>query len=233
MTQEWWDVHYVSMLRDRGIDTDPRVSGDASRGEVFGTDLNDEAQVEASFCYAQSTIQSLQAQSPRTLEVLVLGCGLSPLVFALADRGNWSVTCLEISSGLIKHLQIAAELLPRAPSFKLGDVTKVGNDTGLLGRADLVIDENVLDGMVGTASKQKGVNMQMAAINGISRLLHPGGVLLTLSFLPLDGDPGAAAIFDQWRRAPELEVWRKMTNQTCSLPDLLLTAAIWERARTF
>merc|ERR1712217_309133 len=167
----------------------------------------------------------MDGQRVRSLNVLVLGCGLSPLVFALADKGKWTVRCVELSSKLVEHLQVAASTVPRPPAFEVGDVTTAAaeavsddsdNNDGIYtnsdngegrvpgsplsrrgGGADLVIDENVLDGMGCTFPIEAGVEQQRRALVGIARLLRPGGALLTLSFLPLDRSPHLH-LFEGW-----------------------------------
>merc|ERR1711974_497293 len=111
------------------------------------------------------------------------------------------IRCLEISHSLVGTLRSAAIGLPRPPEFAVGDITALwragtGRDwpiesveggLGFLPESfDLVIDENVLDGMGCTFPPEPGRLQQQRALGGIWRLLRPKGSLLTLSFLPLD-----------------------------------------------
>merc|ERR1719265_532586 len=123
MTQVWWDLHYGTMLSERWITGDPRMPGDSVAGELFGTDLNDRDHFDAAVFHSEETLRSWVAErsSSALPNILVLGCGMSPLVFALADRNLTSqVRCLEISPELVAALERAAESVPRPPTFVVG-----------------------------------------------------------------------------------------------------------------
>lgn len=221
MTQAWWDIHYAEMLSQRAITGDPRVPGDSAAGEVFGTDLNDREHFEAALFHSEAVLRSWVAdtRSDTPPDVLVLGCGMSPLVFALADQNrSLRVRCLEISPELVVALEAAAARVPRPPGFVVADVTAISrrrrrgsklNQTRPVQpmSVDIVIDENVLDGMGCTFPPSRGRRQQKRALEGVWWLLKPSGRLLTLSFLPPHADV--------------MSPWRKLEDTTWMLPARL------------
>ncbi|CAK8986525.1 unnamed protein product [Durusdinium trenchii] len=98
-------------------------------------------------------------------KVLVLGCGLSPLVFTLADRLPFVKTgCMELSPTLLESLEAMAWSLPRRPQFFVqADITDLrrrrGRDHQVLspGSFDVLVDENVLDGLACRFPAQRGL----------------------------------------------------------------------------
>ena len=66
---------------------------------------------------------------------------------------------------------------------------------------DLVVDENVIDGMACLFPPSAGLAMQRLALDGISWLLRPGGRLLTLSFTAFERPPYSTALAG-WSRLP-------------------------------
>lgn len=130
MTEAWWDLHYRDIFVEYNLSGDPRAPG------TMGGDLTDQGHFDATLECVQSLLASLPgggtrggeetcgpAKGPkrRRPKVLVLGCGLSPLVFVLADKGGLDVICLDISKGLINQLEVAGWQLPRSPRFVVGD----------------------------------------------------------------------------------------------------------------
>lgn len=239
MSQEWWDLHYTVMLRQKNITGDPRQSGDASRGEIFGQDLNDHAHFEAALALSKAVLlqvatDGVAGAARRQLEVLVVGCGLSPLVFALADQGErnlWSVRCLEISPELVEHLRGAALRVPRPPTFEVADIA--ASAEGFVQTADVVIDENVLDGMGCTFPPEAGLEQQRLALAGMARRVRRGsGRLLTLSFLPLDREP-FREVFAAWRKLAiqvPADLARAAGERLLDESPAELTAELWAHA---
>jgi len=222
MTQEWWDLHYSEMFRQDFVFTqDPRDPSELHEG-----DLTDARHFETAVSCSEDLLRALgqnastandcavsdicEAPRARDPHVLVLGCGLSPLVFALADRSLGNVSCLEISSELVSKLRQRASGLPRPPTFVVGDIARFAEDFSQSSAEalseplpvrsyDVVIDENVLEGMGCVLDQQEGFRAQQRALLGISKLLRPGARLLTLSYLPLDMPPHREALRD-WSR---------------------------------
>lgn len=237
MTQEWWDLHYSEMLRGQNITGDPRVPGDV--GDLFGQDLNDRAHFEAALALSEAALRQVATVAGggrRPLEVLVVGCGLSPLVFALADHGPerlWTVRCLEISTELVEHLRGAAVRVPNPPLFEVGDITVtaeaaegLGTATGASLAADVIIDENVLDGMGCTFPPEMGLEQQQRALAGMARRLrHPEGRLLTLSFLPMERPPFLENFRDWQKLHLGVANATSLENLADGLP--MLTAELW------
>eukprot|EP00929_Paragymnodinium_shiwhaense_P034511 TRINITY_DN18761_c0_g1_i1.p2 TRINITY_DN18761_c0_g1~~TRINITY_DN18761_c0_g1_i1.p2 ORF type:complete len:215 (+),score=32.23 TRINITY_DN18761_c0_g1_i1:67-711(+) len=129
MTAEWWDLHYAVTFRKGNISSDPRVAGDP-KTTIFGNDLNDRHHFAVALGHAdrllRPAVDKAQKRGAPVPQVLVIGCGLSPLVFALADRRLGSVTCLEISDRLVQSLRDASSRVPHPPRFYVGDVTLFG-----------------------------------------------------------------------------------------------------------
>ncbi|CAE7709104.1 unnamed protein product, partial [Symbiodinium sp. CCMP2456] len=73
--------------------------------------------------------------------ILVLGCGLSPLLFALADRLQARCGCLELSPTLAESLEAMSLRVPRPPAFiAVSDVTTLARrrrGAGAKGEGDL------------------------------------------------------------------------------------------------
>ncbi|CAE8656738.1 unnamed protein product, partial [Polarella glacialis] len=160
----------------------------------------DEAyQVAGQLATRSGRVLTPSTQKPR---VLVVGCGLSPLVFALADRGKVDVGCVELSATLLEHLEASSSsfALPRPPHFfAVGDITDIEKvSSPHIGRAsfDLVVDENLLDGMACRFPASEGLASFRQALLGIGWLLRPSGRLLTFSFTPFHEEPYAAVLKD-------------------------------------
>lgn len=226
MTQAWWDVHYSSVLYDWTLTGDPRQPGAlAAQGG-----LTDASHLRPSLACIESLLRStLDALPPgRAPRVLVVGCGLSPLTFALADVAplDAEISCVELSPVLVDKLQVVGWSLPRPPRFLVGDVTKLadraaaavaggqrpqkaGDDAeggyarggdGLEAESfDLIVDENVIDGMACVFPPSASNAAQRETLDGIRWLLRPTGHLLTISFVPLFNPPYAAN-FVGWAR---------------------------------
>ncbi|CAJ1412766.1 unnamed protein product [Effrenium voratum] len=131
--------------------------------------------------------------------VLVIGCGLSPLVFVLADRLPVDASCLELSPSLLESLEAMASPLPRPPSFAQGDITapEASTDEALKPSSfDVIVDENVLDGMACRFPISVGIASLQQALQGITWLLQPAGRLVTISFAPLAADPYLDSFYD-------------------------------------
>lgn len=222
MTAEWWDLHYQEVFKNYSINGDPRVPG------ALGGDFTDQQHFDASLSCIEEMLEPIlkkhrsqarnrgenKKKQASTLQVLVLGCGISSLIFMLADRWPVEVACLEISQELVSYLQAAALRVPRRPSLHVGDITAIarrrrvppaGREGPVAiteaspfqpGSFDVIIDENVMDGMLCRFPQEAGASAQRMALGGIRWLLRPGGHLFTLSFAPMDEPPYAAALAD-------------------------------------
>lgn len=220
MTQEWWDVHYRKIVGgDWKVMGDPRERGSLTplRG------LTDQRHFYMALACAESLLPNSTVQAAtvthkgrpfrRHTKVLLLGCGLSSLIFALADQSNAKVFCLELSEMLVNNLNWVALSVPKAPKFLVGDITAIaqrrrarrpnrhGAVKGLAPRSfDLVIDENVIDGMACRFPPSASTAAVRMALDGIRLLLRPGGRLLTVSFVPLHRLPYSTAFVD-WEQS--------------------------------
>lgn len=234
MTHRWWDLHYQTIFKSRNITGDPRkpgffgvASGSLSGGldkleldtalDCVQVLLEDSKQVDKMVTYGPRHV--------RKLRVVVLGCGLSPLVWALAELGGAEVICLEVSSKLIEQLDAASLDLPRPPRFVVGDIGAIagqrrmqmhhrdqsvldGNDL-VPHSVDLVVDENVIDGMACQHPPSARAAAVQKAFNGVRWLLQPQGRLLSLSFLSLDSSLFDVALAD----------WVQVTSPCKPLPS--------------
>ncbi|CAL1168290.1 unnamed protein product [Cladocopium goreaui] len=209
MTSDWWDLHYVETLEDIDLTVDPREAR-ATAG-LEGGSLADEGLLDA----AVDCIGEAFLNHSRRPKVLVLGCGLSPLVYVLADTfPHVTAGCMELSPTLLESLEAMALPLPRPPKFFVqADITALrrrrGKDSQVLkpGSFDVLVDENVLDGMACRFPASKGLASLREALDGIAWLLKPHGRLITISFAPLTEGPYLEA-FEDWALMPPCALQR-------------------------
>lgn len=246
MTHRWWDLHYQTIFKSRNITGDPRKPGyfGVASGSLSGG--LDKLELDAALDCIQVLLQDSKQSDKmvtygpshvRKFRVVVLGCGLSSLVWALAELGRAEVICLDVSSKLIEQLDAASLDLPRPPRFVVGDIGAIaghwrmqrhhrdqnvldGNDL-VPHSVDLVVDENVIDGMACQHPPSASAAAVQKALNGVDWLLQPQGRLLSFSFVSLD-----SSLFDI-----ALANWVQVTSPCKPLPSGH-HMAVWGVARS-
>merc|ERR1712008_221969 len=193
MTREWWDLHYKTVFGQWNMSGDPRRPGGfgGAAGSLSGG--LGEADLDAALACVEQLLGSTampQTQQRRRPRVVVLGCGLSPLVWSLADQEYADVICLEISRVLVDKFRCArAWGLRMLPRFLLSDIAAVPRrwragrrHRYLMPRsADLFLDENVINGLACTFPPSVAASSVHRALMGAQWLLRPRGKLLTFS----------------------------------------------------
>lgn len=203
MTSEWWDVHYSAMFKKKPFDM--QKPEDLVRyGDVQEWKYHNHALQQV-----QELLDLPEVGSPvheRRPVVVVLGCGLAPLVFLIGKLEVADVHCVDISAAMVNKMQEFSDTLPRsiAPSFHAADLTKAAG-TFPNGTVDFVVDETVLDSMACVEPRGSGAKDQGLLLESVRKWLRPDGKLLTLSYLPLSFEPHSEPPFDQWLLLQERE----------------------------